>query len=141
MTTDSALPAPAADPAHDAVGHVVPVRVLVGVFIALIGLTIITVQATKIDLGAWNLHLAMGIATIKGALVVLYFMHLRYDRPLNALVFVVALLFLAVFLSLTLLDTQQYQPNIRRYEQANPPAAPATPPVAAAPAPAAAATK
>ena len=142
MTSESVVSVPAADAGHDSVGHVVPVPVLLGVFAALITLTIVTVQATKIDLGSWNLHLAMGIATIKGALVVLYFMHLRYDRPFNALVFVVALLFLAIFLSITLLDTQQYQGNIRRYQQANPPAVQAVAPAAMpAAAPAAGAEK
>ena len=131
--TERLVPNPAADAGHDAAGHVVPVPVLLGVFFALIALTIITVEATKIDLGSWNVHLAMAIATIKGALVLLYFMHLRYDRPVNALVFVVALLFLAVFLSITLLDTQQYQGNIRRFQRDNPPAA-AAPPATPAPA-------
>ena len=34
-------------------------------------------------------------------------MHLRYDNPFYALIFVTALVFLAVFLSLTLMDTLQ----------------------------------
>jgi cytochrome c oxidase subunit IV len=96
--------------------HVAPVSVLLAVFAALILLTGATVAATRLNLGAWNLHLALGIATVKAALVALYFMHLRYDRPLNALVFVLGLAMLALFLSLTLMDTQQYQPDIQSYQ-------------------------
>ena len=97
--------------------HVVPVPVLLAVFAVLMVLTGATVAATWIDLGAWNLAIALGIATLKAALVALYFMHLRYDHPLNALIFVVALAFLALFLSLTLLDTSQYQPDIDNWSQ------------------------
>ncbi len=105
---------------HGAAGHVVPLRVLLAVFAALIVLTVATVAATWIDLGGWNLAVAMAIAVVKSALVVLYFMHLRYDSPFNALVFVAALVFLAVFLSLTMLDTLQYQPDIKAAEQPAP---------------------
>ena len=86
------------------IAHVVPVRILIAVFAALILLTLLTVAATKIDLGAGNLVVALGIASIKAALVGLYFMHLRYDRPFYALLFAGGLLFLAIFLSLTMLD-------------------------------------
>ncbi|MGQ9605703.1 MAG: cytochrome C oxidase subunit IV family protein [Thermogutta sp.] len=94
-------------------GHVVPLGTLLAVFAALIVLTVITVAATWVDLGSANLFLAMGIAAIKATLVALYFMHLRYDHPFNALVFVVGLLFLTLFLGLTLLDTKQYSPEIQ----------------------------
>lgn len=106
-------PAPAA--ARHAVAHVVPLGVLWAVFAALIGLTVVTVAATWIDLGVWNLWLALGIATVKATLVALYFMHLRYDHPFHAVVFVAALLFLGVFIALTLLDTFAYQGDITNW--------------------------
>ena len=59
--------------------------------------------------------IALGIATLKASLVALYFMHLRYDNPFYAVVFLAALLFLAIFLSLTLLDTFQYQPDVENW--------------------------
>ena len=92
--------------------HVVPLRVLLAVWGALMVLTILTVAATEIDLGAFNLFIALGIATAKASLILLYFMHLRYDKPFNAVVFICALLFVAVFISLALLDTTQYQPEL-----------------------------
>jgi len=89
--------------------HVVPLAVLVAVFAALIALTYLTVAATHYDLGDWNLAIAMGIASVKALLVALYFMHLRYDHPLFALIFAAGLVFVFLFISLTLLDTLEYQ--------------------------------
>ena len=100
---------------HGELAHIVPLRVLLGVFAALLALTFVTVAATWFDAGGWALLIALGIATVKASLVALYFMHLRYDNPFYAVVFLAALLFLAVFLSLTLLDTFQYQPEVENW--------------------------
>lgn len=94
------------------VGHVVPFRVLAAVWGGLLVLTVVTVAAIKIDLGGFNLWIAMAIATFKASLVVLYFMHMRYDRPFNAIVFLSALLFVMLFVSLALLDSKAYEPDL-----------------------------
>jgi cytochrome c oxidase subunit IV len=101
-----------ANEGHASVGHVVPMPILVGVFASLLVLTVITVAVTYVDLGSINLLVAMGVATVKASLVALFFMHLRWDRPFNAVVFVTALLFLALFITFTLLDSRQYQPDM-----------------------------
>lgn len=94
--------------------HVTPVRLLVGVFALLMVLTAITVGATLVDLGPrLNLILAMFIATVKAGLVVTYFMHLRWDRPFNTLVFLGSLLFVSLFISMTLLDKSEYEKDIQ----------------------------
>ena len=100
----------------EGIAHVVSVPTLLGVFALLIGLTALTVAATWVNLGGWNLWIALGIATAKASLVALYFMHLRYDNRFYALVFVAALVFLALFLSLTLMDTLQYCAEHRQLE-------------------------
>lgn len=92
--------------------HVVPMKVLVAVWLALMALTVITVAATWVDLGSLNLWLAMAIATLKASLVVLYFMHMRYDHPFNAIVFIGTLLFVMLFVGLALIDTREYQPEL-----------------------------
>jgi cytochrome c oxidase subunit 4 len=102
----------AASAAHEGSAHVVSFRILLAVFIALLVLTYITVAVRYINLGGLNIWIALGIATIKAALVVLYFMHLRYDSPFNSIVFVTALAFMFLFLGITILDTIQYQPAI-----------------------------
>ncbi len=104
------------DPA-EVLAHVVPLRVLLTVFAVLLLLTFVTVAATWFDSGGWALVIALGIATVKASLVALYFMHLRYDQPFYAIILLTALLFLAIFLSITLLDTFQYQPDVENWRQ------------------------
>ncbi len=93
--------------------HVASLKVLFCVWGILMVLTVVTVLATKVDLGgAMNLIVGMVIATIKATLVCLYFMHLRYDRPLHAIAFLSALLFAILFVGILLMDTGQYQTTI-----------------------------
>ena len=111
-------------PAHAAgdgtVSHVIPAQVLLAVFAALLLLTAATVAVTWVDLGPWNLAAAMAVATLKASLVALYFMHLRYDHPFNALIFVSALGCLALFIVLTLMDTVDAEPDVEQFRQASP---------------------
>ncbi|MBC8367672.1 cytochrome C oxidase subunit IV family protein [bacterium] len=92
--------------------HVVDAKILIGVWFGLLFLTFVTVAATWIDLGALNIWLALGIATVKASLVAAYFMHLRYDKPFNTLVLIAALVFLMLFIGILLLDTGQYAGDI-----------------------------
>ncbi|MHB8974189.1 MAG: cytochrome C oxidase subunit IV family protein [Pirellulaceae bacterium] len=108
-TTD--LHAASAHPDEDS-AHVVSFRILLTVFVGLLVLTYITVAARYVNLGGLNIWIALGIATLKGALVVLYFMHLRYDSPFYSIVFVAALVCMFLFMGIAILDTIQYQPAI-----------------------------
>jgi cytochrome c oxidase subunit IV len=102
---------------HDHLSHVTPVRLLVLVWGALMVLTVVTVAVTRINLGAdGNLIVAMIIATIKAALVITYFMHLRWDKPFHTLIFLGSLLFVALFITLTLADKREYQPDVDALE-------------------------
>ncbi len=103
------------DTAHDAapehashVGHVAPMKILLGVFLGLLVLTWLTVAVTYVDLGKFNLYVALAVAFVKATLVVLYFMHLRWDKGINVVVFVGCLLFVSLFIALALTDTRQY---------------------------------
>jgi cytochrome c oxidase subunit IV len=100
-----------------ALAHVVEVHVLLAVFAALIALTAITVAVSYFDFGAFNLVVALGVATIKAALVALWFMHLRYESGLNAFIFLVGMAFLGLFLSIAMFDSVQYRPNVQNWEQ------------------------
>jgi cytochrome c oxidase subunit 4 len=97
---------------HPEVGHVVDTKILAGVFGALIVLTAVTVGATYVDLGAGNLWAAVGIAAVKAILVAMYFMHLRYDHPFNAIVFAASVIFLVIFIGLALADTLLYKDTV-----------------------------
>ena len=63
-------------------GHIGP-RTYVTIFAALLGLMALTVVAACFDLGAANFPVAMGIATLKMLLIVLYFMHVRFSDKLT----------------------------------------------------------
>jgi cytochrome c oxidase subunit IV len=92
--------------------HVLSLRVLLGVWTTLVVLTGVTVAATHVDLGSMNLWTALAIATLKASLVALYFMHLRYDRPVNLIIFLGTLFFVCLFVGLALIDTQSYQGDL-----------------------------
>ncbi len=53
---------------------------------------------------AINVGVALSIAVVKTALVVLFFMQLKYDNPLNSMIFVFTVLTVAFFLGFTTLD-------------------------------------
>ena len=90
---------------HD-FAHPFPVWGLLAVFFALVFLTIITVYQAKFDLGSYEVLLSLIIATVKATLVVLFFMHLIYDKAYNQIIFVSTLLFVTLFLGFTLMDSQ-----------------------------------
>ena len=86
--------------------HIIPYKVYYVVFGALIFLTVSTVITASLDLGGFNVPLALSIAAVKATLVVMFFMALKYDSRVNVLVFSVGLLFVLIFLGFTLLDTE-----------------------------------
>ena len=69
-------------------------------------LTGITVGASYFDFGSANVVVAMFIATIKASLVALIFMHLKDDKPVNAVIFTSSLIFLSIFIGFCMLDVQ-----------------------------------
>jgi cytochrome c oxidase subunit 4 len=93
---------------HHEIGHIVPMKVLFGTFGGLVLLTWITVAVTYVDLGSLNILIAMFIAVVKSSLVVLFFMHLKYDKPFHAVIFIAATLFVTLFISFALMDTREY---------------------------------
>lgn len=100
--------------AHDDGGaihvHVVPMRLLTGIFAILIALTVLTYAVTLVDLGyTGNLIMAITIAVVKGMLVALYFMHLRWDNLFNSVSLLSAILFVGLFIVIASLDSGQYQ--------------------------------
>ena len=84
--------------------HPMPVWQLLAVFFALILLTVATVYQATLDLGNLELVASLTIATIKAALVLLFFMHMIHDKPLNIIFFMISFIFVALFLGFTLMD-------------------------------------
>ena len=115
------------DDGHHGLAHVGTIKTLCATGGTLLFLTIVTVLATKVDFGAnINLGIAMAIAVIKATLVILFFMHLRYDRLFHSVVFVSALLAASLFVGFTLMDSGQYQ-HTNIWNPTAPPPAPVGP--------------
>jgi len=72
--------------------------------VALLILTGITVGASYINFGSANVVIALAIATLKAILVALFFMHLVWDKPVNAIIAVAGFLFLGIFLMFDFID-------------------------------------
>lgn len=90
----------------DHVPHVLPLGVYLGTFATLLFLTAITVGASYVNFGAWNLIIAMVIATVKAATVALIFMHLWFDHKFHSVIMGSSVLFLTIFITFTMLDTE-----------------------------------
>ena len=84
--------------------HIVSPIVYIVIFFALIIGTSLTVWAAFQNFGQFNIVIALGIATMKATLVVLYFMHARYSPRRTHLVIVSSVFWLAIMLALTLSD-------------------------------------
>jgi cytochrome c oxidase subunit 4 len=86
------------------------------VWVALLVFTFLTFGLSRLHIpGGWGVVVALGIASAKGALVALFFMHLWDQTGANRLVFLTSLVFVALLVGLTLLD------NATRFPLANPP--------------------
>ena len=102
--------------ADDTHGHVIlSPFTLISVLVALMIFTILTVFASRFEVWAaeafnmeipqWvNVVIAMSFAVIKGVLVLMFFMQLKYDTPLNSIIFITCLLAFACFIGFTAID-------------------------------------
>jgi cytochrome c oxidase subunit 4 len=80
------------------------VPTLVGVWAALIFLTFLTSAASYLELGEWNIVLALLIAVTKATLVVWIFMGVRYTTNLTRLFVVAGLVWLFIMILITYSD-------------------------------------
>ena len=94
-------------PHHDAHGpHVVPLWFLAAVLGGLLFLTFVTVAVTWLDFDTMtgtsgvNLTVALIVAVMKAALVCLFFMHLAWDSPFNAIALIASMFFVALFIGI-----------------------------------------
>jgi len=80
------------------------VRTNLLVFLALLVLLVATMGAAYLPLGQFHLATAMAIAAAKAVLIGLFFMHLIHSHRVTWIVSTASLLWLAIFLGLTLSD-------------------------------------
>jgi cytochrome c oxidase subunit 4 len=93
-------------------GHVVPVKIYIAVFTALIALTLLTTAAAFVDMGRMNTVAALAIAVTKMLLVILFFMHVKYSPGLTRIVVLAGFFWLAILVALSLADelTRSWSP-------------------------------
>jgi cytochrome c oxidase subunit IV len=84
--------------------HVAPKSIYYAVFAALIVGTALTVAVAFVDLGVMNNVLMLGIAMTKAALVVLFFMHVRWGTRLTWVVAASGFVWLLILFGLTMTD-------------------------------------
>ena len=74
------------------------------IWVALMVLTVVTVVTGRMHFETGALALALVIASVKGALVALYFMHLAEHQGASRIVFATSMLFVVLLLLFTLFD-------------------------------------
>lgn len=96
--------------------HIVPLKVYVTVFISLLLLLALTVTASYVPLGRFNVVIALTIAIAKTFLVMLFFMHVRYSGRLIWIYVGVGFFWLGILLTLTMSDflTRWWPPFLGR---------------------------
>ena len=100
---------------HSATHHVSLQTYLV-IFALLMVLLVVTVLAAfYVDIGAGNIVVALLIALVKAALVVLFFMHVKYASRLTKIFVSAAFLWLAILFAITFSDyfTRDWSPVSR----------------------------
>jgi len=85
--------------------HIVPSYMThIMVPLGLILLTVITVLITSVELGAYNTAAAMLIASLKGAVVLLYFLHLKFDHKIYRLMLSLVIAIFTAVIVVTFFD-------------------------------------
>ena len=84
--------------------HIVPPGIYLTIILTLLVLTAATVGAAYVDLGRFNIVVALAIATVKATLVVLFFMHAKYVPKRTQLVIIAGIFWLALLLFMTMSD-------------------------------------
>jgi len=89
---------------HDNDQHMLSYKTLALVLLALLILTGITIGVSYVHMGIFNVPIALGIACTKVSLVLLYFMHLKFEGKAIKMSFICTISFLAIMISFTFWD-------------------------------------
>ncbi len=89
---------------HGEAPHIVPDGVMILVWVTLLILTAVTVAGSLLWPGRVGIGIAMVVTPIKAALIIMFFMHLKYEQTVFKAMFLSAVAIPAVVLGITLLD-------------------------------------
>ena len=93
-----------AEDAEEGLGHIVPLRTFNLIFGVLLCLTVVTVAASRFDFGVLNMFIAVVIASIKASLVLMFFMHLKFEKNLIVLYAIYPIIILFTLIGGSFLD-------------------------------------
>ncbi len=89
---------------HEHTEHIVSPAIYLTIIVTLMILTAATVGAAYVNLGPLNIVVALLIATVKASLVVLFFMHAKYQPKRTQLVIIAGIFWLGLLLFMTMSD-------------------------------------
>ncbi|MDO9264405.1 MAG: cytochrome C oxidase subunit IV family protein [Desulfosalsimonadaceae bacterium] len=89
---------------NDGFSHMLSFKTLIGILVLLLILTFLTVEVSSLDLGKLNVWVALTIAAIKSSLVILYFMHMKFESMAIKISFVSTVGFVAILIGFLFWD-------------------------------------
>ena len=89
---------------HEDEMHLVPESEQVLVWVGLLVLTAATVAGSVLFPGRVGIGVAMVVTPAKAALILMFFMHLKYEKPVFRWMFLTAVSILAIVIGLTMVD-------------------------------------
>lgn len=89
---------------HKTEKHILGYKTLILVWISLMILTFITVWVSRVDLGFLNVFVALFVATLKALIVILFFMHLKYEDRFFKFAVFLTFFILGLFIGLVFFD-------------------------------------
>lgn len=84
--------------------HVISYTVLGLVLLSLIFLTGVTVGISYFDMGFFNVPMALFVASTKATIVLLFFMHLKYEGKVIVISFTSTVIVLCIMITFTFWD-------------------------------------
>lgn len=84
--------------------HIVSSAIFIKVWLCLLALTALTIFVASLDLGAFSILMAISIASIKAILVLMFFMHLKYEPPLFVITSLITVMTLTAIILMTFSD-------------------------------------
>jgi cytochrome c oxidase subunit 4 len=84
--------------------HIVRPRTFVLVWISLVILTGVTILASEMRMGEWSMLANLLIASTKASLVLWFFMHLKYEKRIFKMLFLVPIATITIIIGMTFFD-------------------------------------
>ena len=84
--------------------HILSYAFLAKILGGLVLLTAVTVAVSYVDWGFLNVPIALFVASSKATLVLLFFMHIKYEGMVIKVSFISTMVFLAIMISFTFWD-------------------------------------